>query len=126
MKDPRLNVFRLAVEGLIESLDATVRVARWNDAEAKPAPLLASAGKLVERLGTASRLAAGKFHGTAAEVSRVDAMCAVLKRLDAAYAVYRRDLEASERGTPSGADRDITAALETELAAASTEAAAWR
>jgi hypothetical protein len=123
MKAHRLQVFGAAVQALIESLEAVIRLSRWNDSEAKPAPLVASASKLLERLGTANRLSSARFHGTATEVGKVDAICAVLKRLDGAYLAYRQQLEG-----PSGAAStvDATAALETELALMTAEAAAWR
>lgn len=115
MKDERLQVFRSAVDGLIESLDAVVRLARWDDAEAKPAPLVALASKLPERLGTGSRLATAKFMGTATQVTKVDAMRDVLKRLDVAYLAYRDDQAAP----------DAASSLESELAASSAAAASW-
>ena len=115
MKDPRLMVFRTAVDGLIESLDAVVRLSRYEATEAKPDPLVGLAEKLTERLGAGNRLASSKFMGTATQVTKVDAMRDVLKRLDSAYMAYR-------------ADEDHKAAavtLESELAASSEVAAGW-
>src|SRR5687767_3689989 len=43
MKDKRVIVFRTAFEELLESLDATVRVTRWDSVEAIPEPLQESA-----------------------------------------------------------------------------------
>lgn len=122
MKEHRLQVFRTAIEGLVESLEALIRLSRWNDAEAKPEPLVVSAGKLLDRLGTADRLSSAKFHGTPTEITKVSAMCAVLKSLDVAYLAYRQQLESPQRGEQNSAD--AVATLETELAGLNT--AAWR
>jgi hypothetical protein len=93
MKDTRVAVFRKSLESLIESLDATVRVTRWAGTETIPEPLKDSAAQLVARLGTADRLANGNFKGSVADITRVNAMLAAMRRLDAAYVVYRQRLE---------------------------------
>ena len=69
-KDPRIVTFRGALESLIESLDATVRIARWEaGGESIPEPLRHSAAQLQDRLGSANRLAAGRFVGAPTEAS---------------------------------------------------------
>lgn len=103
MKDARVTTFRNALEGLIESLDATVRVTRWSEVESVPEPLKESASRLLARLGTADRLAAASFTGTVADVARVAAMRTAMRRLDAAYVAYRQQL------TAPTADRDRAA-----------------
>lgn len=117
MKDRRLQVFRSAVEGLVESLEAMIRLTRWEGE--KPEPLVASAAKLVERLGTADRLSSAKFNGPPVEANKVAHMCIALKRLDAAYVAYRQQSKA-----PTGT-ADATAVLETEIAATMTGASVW-
>jgi hypothetical protein len=99
MKDKRVIVFRTALEEVIESLDATLRVMRWDSGESVPEPLQESASRLVARLGAADRLASGVFKGTAADVQRVTAITESMKKLDAAYLAYRKKLGAgaSER-----------------------------
>src|SRR5690349_6519056 len=92
MKDDRVKSFRKALEGLIESLDATVRVSRWDAAESVPEPLAESAGNLVVRLGAAGRLAAGTFRGSPVDVARVNAICGAMRRLDTAYVAYRKTI----------------------------------
>ncbi len=94
MKDERIKLFRTALEGLLESLDATVRVNRWTGAESIPEPLMESASRLMERLGTADRLAASTFNGSPNDNARVKVICASLRRLDAAYVAYRQRFEA--------------------------------
>lgn len=120
MTDRKLMVFQDAVDGLVESLEATVRLSRWTGAEAKPEPLVASAGKLVARLGAAGRLATSRFHGNPGEVSKVAAMCVALKRLDAAYLTYRQRLGFSRL------DVGAMVALESEVAATAATSTAWR
>ena len=93
MKDTRVTFFRKTLEGLIESLDATLRLKRWDSAEDVPAPLAESASRLVSALGTADRLASGTFSGSAADTARVNAMLGAMRRLDAAYVAYRRQLD---------------------------------
>jgi hypothetical protein len=120
MKDHRLKVFRQAVEGVIESLDALVRVSRWSGADAPPEPLRIAASKIVERLGAAGRLASGAFRGSPAEVNKVSAMCTAMRQLDAAYVIYRRRVES----TPDQAGAAATA-LEAEIAEATAQSSVW-
>jgi hypothetical protein len=93
MKDQRVPFIRRALDGVLESLEATLRVRRWTGVEEIPEPLKKAAMRLVERLGTADRLAATAFRGTPQDVGRVEAMVAAIKRLDAAYVTFRQALE---------------------------------
>ena len=121
MKDHRLQVFRGALEGLIESLDALVRVSRWAEAEPPPDPLQSAAAKLLDRLGTAGRLSSSAFvGGTAADTTKVNAMIATMKRLDAAYVTYRKRVESSP-----AQQKDAAATLEAEIAEATAGVAEW-
>lgn len=115
MKDQRIQVFRTATFALIESLDAVVRLSRWNTDDVVPDPLRDAAAKVVERLGSANRLAGGKFNGNVADAERVTKMCDAMKKLDAAYVAYRK-------GAVS-APEAASAALELEVGAASTHLA---
>ena len=105
MRDARIATFREALEGLIESLDATVRVGRWAETEGVPEPLKESASRLVARLGTAGRLSSASFTGTKADIERVNAMRTAMRRLDEAYVAYRQRVA----GPPSERDRAATA-----------------
>jgi len=113
MKDQRLKVFRGALEGLIESLDALVRVSRWSEADPPPDPLRAAASKLLDRLGTAGRLSSGAFVGTPSDATKVEAMFRTMRRLDAAYVVYRKRMDQ----VPT-APSDAAATLEADIAEA--------
>jgi hypothetical protein len=93
MKDQRIPFIRKTLDSLIESLEATLRVRRWSGAESVPEPLKLSADRLLDRLGAADRLAASAFRGTPADMTRVEAMLAAMKRLDAAYVAYRSRIE---------------------------------
>ena len=95
-KDPRIVTFRGALESLIESLDATVRIARWQggvEAEPIPEPLQRSAGRLQESLGSATRLAAGKFVGAPAVVVTSDAIREAVNELEGAFLAYRKRVD---------------------------------
>lgn len=120
MKDERVAFFRKALEGLLESLDATVRVTRWSGAEVIPDPLQESAGRLVNRLGTADRLATSQFKGSIADVARVNAMTEAMRRLDTAYVAFRHRLEVKP------GDSDVAAlALHAELDEVKADARSW-
>jgi hypothetical protein len=110
MKDDRVRGFRVALQHLIESLQATVRVSRWTESESIPAPLQESASQLVARLGAADRLVSKPFTGSPPDVARVTVMCTSMRRLDAAYVTYRQHIERA----PS--ERDSAAmSLEAEI-----------
>lgn len=119
MRDQRLSVFRAAVDGLIESLDAVVRLSRWSDGEPKPEPLVTAAAKLQDRLGAAERLVASRFAGTANDAAKVTAMCSALKRLDAAHLTY------CKQSASKGEKAEATTALESEVSSTSALAASW-
>lgn len=94
MKDERVKFYRKALEALIDSLDATVRVTRWDTGDQVPEPLEQSAKSLVDRLGTTDRLVSSGFKGTPTDVARVNGMIGAMKRLDAAYVQYRQQVDA--------------------------------
>lgn len=104
MRDVRIALFRKTLEGLVESLDATVRLGRWTGGEGVPEPLKESSSQLVTRLGTAHRLAASSFAGSALDQERVNVMLVAMRRLDAAYVVYRQGIERTPRERESAAD----------------------
>ena len=93
MNDQRVAAFRKVLTSLIESLDATVRVARWSGPEPTPAPLESSASKLLDHLGSANRFAANRYTGSPPVVACMTAMSAATKALDGAYVEYRRHLD---------------------------------
>jgi hypothetical protein len=93
-KDPRIVTFRGTLEALLESLDATVRIARWQGHdEPIPEPLQRSAARWQDNLGSATRLAAGKFVGAPAVVNTSDAIKQAVQELDAALVAYRKRLD---------------------------------
>jgi hypothetical protein len=93
MKDNRIMVFQKALEGLLESLDAYVRVERWAESGEVPEPLNTAATQLNGRLAVADRLVGGVFVGTPADSNKVTAMCSAMKRLDAAFVACRRQVD---------------------------------
>jgi hypothetical protein len=98
MKDSRIIIFRKALDKLVDSLEARVRIERWAESESIPDPLRESAAQLITRLGAANRLAAGRFSGGVADTARVTAIADAVRRLDTAYVAYCR-----------GRDRDLAA-----------------
>lgn len=120
--DPRIVTFRAALESLLESLDATVRIARWQQDDGGPVPeaLQRSAVQLQVRLGSATRLAAGKFAGTAAVVEKSDAIKEAVRDLDAAFVAYRKRLDVG----PSERD-DAALELDAVLGRVKHEAHRW-
>jgi hypothetical protein len=116
MKDHRIPNLRRKLEELMESLDATARLSRWDSQDAAPEPLRESAAKLNERLGAANQLAAGNFAGPAQVVASLTSMSGAIKRLDTAYLQYRTRVDA----TPS--ERDAAGiALDEELGGVKAE-----
>jgi hypothetical protein len=120
-KDPRIATFRGALESLIESLDATVRIARWDaGGEPIPEPIHHSAAQLQDRLGTANRLAGGKFVGAPAVVATSDAIRASVWDLDAAFVAYRKRAD----GSPGQQDQAANE-LDAELGRIKLDAHRW-
>ena len=120
MKDRRVVVLRSALEALLESLDAQLRTSTWPGAEAIPEPLQKASALLLDRLGTANRLASGKFTGPSLVMSALDSICTAIRRLDAAFVEYRRSTSGPEAQREAGA-----AALRSELEAVRADSASW-
>jgi hypothetical protein len=120
MKDQRVPFFRRTLEALVESLDATARLSRWDSAETAPLPLHESAAKLGERLGAANRLASAKVAGAGQVVASLTGVTGAIKRLDAAYVQYRSRIETKP------AERDEAAvALDAEIGIVKEEVGGW-
>lgn len=90
MKDQRVVFLRKAFDGLVESLDATVQIALSKEAEGVPEPVQQAAAKLLERLGSANRLAAGKFAGSPILVASASEISGAIHKLDLAFVEFRR------------------------------------
>jgi hypothetical protein len=120
-KDPRIVMFRGALESLLESLDATVRIARWEPGgEPIPEPLQRSAVQLQERLGSANRLAGGRFVGAPAVVATSDAIKEAVQQLDAAFVAYHKRSD----GSPGQRD-EAAIELDAELGRIKLDAHRW-
>ncbi len=116
MKDRRLQDYRVAVDVLVESLDAVVRVARWNGDEAPPEPLVTAVTRLGERRAAAEKLTATPFVGRREDIGRVTALADSLKRLETAYQSYSTRLADEPTAVVSAAadlEHDITEATAT-------------
>jgi hypothetical protein len=120
-KDPRIVTFRGALESLIESLDAMVRIARWEPAgEPVPEPLQRSAALLLERLGSANRLAGGRFVGAPAVVATSSAIKEAVQQLDAAFVAYRKRADGG-----SGQRDEAAIELDAEVGRIKLDAHRW-
>ena len=121
MKDPRVQVYRSTLDGLVESLSAVVRLTRWSHpAESPPEALQGHAAKLTERLGAAKRLnstpppvAAGS------DGAKLVAMSAAMKRLEAAYAAFSEHTSAPDESSRAAS------LLEAEVGEVEAESPAW-
>src|SRR3954470_17790723 len=120
MKDQRIAYVRGALEALVESLDATARISRWEGTESAPEPLRQSAAKLTERLGVANRLASGKFVGATQVVASLTGMSGAIRRLDSAYVQYRHRIDAK----PTERD-EAAVALDAEIGSVKAEVERW-
>jgi hypothetical protein len=120
MKDQRVAAFRKLLNSLVESLDATARITRWRASESVPEPLKESASKLVERLGSANRLASDRYTGPPPVVACLDAMIGATKRLDAAYAEF---LRVGDEG--SAQRQEAALVLDDEISGVKAESHSW-
>jgi hypothetical protein len=117
MKDQRVDSFRRLLQSLVESLEAEVRLGRWDGPEDVPEPLKKSAAKLEERLSAATRLASDSFVGPPAVVASLKAMSSAARRLDAAY-IESRKRTATDR-------TEAATVLSAEVDAVKAEASEW-
>jgi hypothetical protein len=76
MRDRRVMVFRKSLEELVESLDATVRLAQ------------------------------DVFTGNAADVRKVTLLTDAMRRLESAYVAYRKKLDSPIAGSDGNVARD--------------------
>jgi len=89
MNDRRVAAIRSALEALIESIDATTRIARWDLAEPVPDSLRAAAAQLEANLTLANKLVQGNFSGTPAVTSRLVGTSSAIRQLTSAYDEFR-------------------------------------
>jgi hypothetical protein len=118
--DARVTQVRRVLEALLESLDATVWLSRRQEGEAVPEPVEQSAAQLVDRLGAANRLAAGKFVGPPAFVATTTAIGDAIRQLDAAFVAYRQHLDRA----PSECG-EAAIALDAEIGRIKLDAGRW-
>jgi hypothetical protein len=85
MNDRRVNAIRNALEALIESVDATSRIARWGQQDPVPDSLRQAAERLEANRKTANGLTLDNAIGTPAIVHRLSALTGAVRSLSAAY-----------------------------------------
>lgn len=89
MNDRRVAAIRSALELVVESVDATTRIARWDNADPIPDSLRQSAAQVAANLKAANSLAHGSFTGTPAVVTRLSGISSAIRRLSAAYTTFQ-------------------------------------
>ena len=104
MNDRRVTAIRNALEALVESINATTRIARWDISDPVPDSLRLAASQLEGNLKLANELARGNVSGTPAIVHRLSVTSSAVLRLTAAY----REFESLKGGDAS----DISIARE--------------
>jgi hypothetical protein len=102
MNDRRVAEIRGALEDLVESMDATTRIARWGNSDPIPDSLRTSAAKLEASLQFAHGLALASYAGTPAVTLRLLGTSAAIRRLIGAYVDFQ-----AAKGT--GAEADVHA-----------------
>ena len=107
MKDYRVKEFRTTLDALRESLDALVRVTRWSGNDDAPEPLRVAVSRLESRLAAANRLVGGAFAGSPADTAKVSALCAAMRRLDAAYVAFRERVDADAGDAASTLENEV-------------------
>ncbi len=89
MNDRRVAAIRSALEVLVESIDATTRIARWDLADPIPDSLRLAAAQLDANLTLANKLVEGNFSGTLAVTSRLVGTSTAIRQLASAYDEFR-------------------------------------
>jgi hypothetical protein len=89
MNDRRVSMIREALELLLESIDATSRLKRWDATDPIPASLKQSAAKLDEHLAAANKLASTGYVGNTLVLARLNGISDAIRRLDRACTDYR-------------------------------------
>jgi hypothetical protein len=110
MKDQRIPALRRALDAVLVSLEATVRVRSWTGPEEIPEPLRSAAARLIERLRTAEKLSTFAPGTSGLDAARAQAMSAAVRRLDAAYVAFHK----STQSAPASAEVAI-ASLRDEI-----------
>ncbi len=96
----------------MDSLDATLRLANWDAAESVPEPLRDSASRLMTRLASADRLAAGVFKGNPGDVAKVSSLMDAMRRLESAYVAYRKTASSTSPAGSRATDALVNALSE--------------
>jgi hypothetical protein len=89
MNDRRVAAIREALEVLLDSIDATSRLKRWDASDSFPESMRQSATQLDQRLEAANKLAASSYVGNTLVVSRLNGISDAIRRLDRACTDFR-------------------------------------
>ncbi len=111
MNDRRVTAIRNALEALVESIDATLRIARWDISDPLPDSLRLAAAQLEANLKVANELARGNVSGTPAIVHRLTVSSAAVQRLTTAYQEFV-NLKGGEAADLATARENLDAAID--------------
>jgi len=89
MNDRRVAAIRSALELLIDSIDATTRIARWDVSDPIPDSLQLAASQLDANLKRANEFVQGNFSGTPAVALRLNGTSAAIRQLASAYGSFQ-------------------------------------
>lgn len=85
MNDRRVSAIRDALEAFVESVDATSRIARWDQTEPLPDSLREAAAEVDAIRTAANKLTVDRALGAPAIVHRLTVSSSAIRRLSAAY-----------------------------------------
>lgn len=89
MNDRRVAAIREALELLLESIDSTSRLKRWDASDSFPESIRQSAAQLDKHLAAANKLAATSYVGNTLVLSRLNGISDAIRRLDRACVDFR-------------------------------------
>ena len=120
MNDARVKSLKNNLSALLDSLDASVRIERWDASnEAVPEPLIRLASQLGASLGATRELAGTAFKSAGADAAKLAGMRAAAARLTKSYENYE-----ATRVNPQ-AHLSAAQSLEEEIGKIRQEAEAW-
>ena len=111
MNDRRVTAIRNALEALVESIDASLRIAKWDISDPLPDSLRLAATQLEANLKLATELARGNVSGAPAIVHRLTVTSAAVQRLAAAYKEFE-SLKGGEAIELAAARENLDAAID--------------
>jgi hypothetical protein len=120
MNDRRVAAIREALEALLDSIDATSRLQRWDASDSVPESLRRSAALFDQRREAANKLAASSYVGNILVLSRLNGISDAIRRLDRACEEMRTRVAQDPQQVSAALD-----AMDTEVDEVKNEAERW-